>query len=182
MFSVCPRTPKTLSQLSPFWVFAPILSLFLSLPPAHRPPATLSLRPFYSHEVCIPHLLCRLHTKEQKAPLLTCGKHSSPPGPFTQPESPIVPVASARVCLLSNNTAWRYHQQEGGKGGGGKHGIISLMHSLYNKEWPCIKVVYFKEKMFFRKNVWNAVHTLLFYKHSVIIDPEEHLYNHSSHL
>lgn len=106
VFSVCLRAPKTHSQLT---LFATILSMFLSLPPAHRPPATLFLHPFYFHEVCIPHLLCRLDTKEQNAPLLTCGKHSSPQGPFTQPESPILPVASARVCFLSSITAWRYH-------------------------------------------------------------------------
>ena len=116
VFSVCLRTPKTLSQLTPFSVFAPILSLVLSLPPSRPPTPSHSFPfvPFYSHEVCIPHLLCRLHTKEQKAPLLTCGKHSSPLGPaFTQPQSLILPVASARTCLLSNAAAGRCHRHQG---------------------------------------------------------------------
>lgn len=88
VFSVChlKHFPSSLlsKSLHPFFL------CFWVLLPLSRPPATLFLRRFYSHEVCIPHLLCRLHTKEQKAPLLTCGKHSSPLGPYAQPESPIL--------------------------------------------------------------------------------------------
>lgn len=104
-FCVCSRSPRTLSRLSlhPFFLCS-------SLPPVHRPPATLSLRLFLclcSHEVCIPHLLCRPDTKEQKAPLLTCSKHSSPLGLFTQLEFIIHSGASARVRLFSSVTARR---------------------------------------------------------------------------
>ena len=81
--SVCVAEPlKTLSQLTALWVFAPhslSLCFKVSQPPAD-PQLPCPLCPFlrlYSHEVYIPHLLCRLQTKEQKEPLLTCGKHSS---------------------------------------------------------------------------------------------------------
>lgn len=43
------------------------------------PPTTLSfsfLFLLYPHGACIPHLVCRLHTKEQRAWLLNYGKHS----------------------------------------------------------------------------------------------------------
>lgn len=100
----CPRSPQTLSLLSlhPFFPSS-------SLPPVHRPLASLSLLLFLrlcSHEVCIPHLLCRLDTKEQKAPLLTCSKHSSPLDLFKQLESIIHSGASARAVLFLMLLHW----------------------------------------------------------------------------
>lgn len=108
--SVYLSTPKTLSQLTFLNLCISSFSLFNS--PSRPPPASLSLR-LNSHEVCIPHLLCRLqtafvcrpYTKEQKALFLTCHKHSSPLGPFTQPESLIHPVASTRVYFSFTATA-----------------------------------------------------------------------------